>query len=124
MVALEAAGIPRRSLVMSLLGETLVLVVACVLGAAAGLVGVALALHSLPELATAPGGPILRYGLPVGAITIVLAVVLAAQPRRSGDGANGGGPPHDSTPAPGEPRMTAAFRSVASRGYQHRRVGR
>ena len=78
MVALEAAGIPRRSLVMSLLGETLVLVVACVLGAAAGLVGVALALHSLPELATAPGGPILRYGLPVGAITIVLAVVLAA----------------------------------------------
>jgi putative ABC transport system permease protein len=78
MVALEAAGIPRHSLVSSLLGETLVLVVACVLGAAAGLVGVALALHSLPELAVPPGGPILRYGLPVGPITIVLGVVLAA----------------------------------------------
>ena len=78
MVALEAAGIPRRSLVMSLLGETLVLVVACVLGAVAGLIGVALALHSLPELATAPGGPILRYGLPLGAVTIVFGVVLSA----------------------------------------------
>jgi hypothetical protein len=78
MVALQAAGIPRRSLVMSLLGETLILVVACVLGAAAGLVGVALALRSLPELVNPPAGPILRYGLPVGAITLVLAIVLVA----------------------------------------------
>jgi len=74
---LEIAGVARRSLVWSLLGESVALAVTALFGVAAGLISVAIAVPSLPELAAPPlvAAP-LRYPLPLTLLAVVSGAVI------------------------------------------------
>jgi len=74
---LEVAGVRRRSLVRSLLGESGALAVTTLFGLAAGIVATALVVPSLPELAsTSAAAPPLQYPLPLPLLAAVSACVV------------------------------------------------
>jgi hypothetical protein len=81
LTALEVGGISRLVLARSLAIETGVMVVTALFGAVAGVVAAAMAIPSLPVLASPSLVP-LHYGLPVGLLVLVsvaaIAVVVAA----------------------------------------------
>lgn len=80
LTALELVGVPRALLLRSLALESVVLAVTAMFGAAAGVVGSALAIPSLPEAATRTGTP-RSYALPWPLLIAVCAgmvVVIAA----------------------------------------------
>ena len=81
LAVLRAAGIPRRTLLRSLLGEQLlVLGPGVILGAAAGIVGAIIALPSVPEFTTVAGGPPPQFPLPALPLLVLvlgLALLLA-----------------------------------------------
>ncbi|MGH2871447.1 MAG: FtsX-like permease family protein, partial [Solirubrobacteraceae bacterium] len=77
LASLELAGVPRRALVRSLALESWILILTSLCGAVAGAVAAALAVPSLPELASASLAP-LQYGLPAGAIGAVTLGVVGA----------------------------------------------
>ncbi|MGI8713393.1 MAG: ABC transporter permease [Solirubrobacteraceae bacterium] len=74
MVALEAAGVRRSILVRSLAIEATILALTALFGVAAGVGSAAIALPSLPQLATSTDAP-LSYALPV---SLLLAAALGA----------------------------------------------
>jgi hypothetical protein len=87
MVALEVTGVPRAVLTRSLAIEAGILALTALFGVAAGAGSAAVALPSLPQLASATDAP-LSYGLPIplllaaaaGAVLVViLATALAAR---------------------------------------------
>ncbi len=81
LAVLRASGIPRRTLLRSLLGEQLlVLGPGVLLGAVAGIVGAVIALPSVPEFPTITGGPPPQFPLPwlpIAALLVSLVVLLA-----------------------------------------------
>jgi hypothetical protein len=81
MVALEVTGVPRAVLTRSLAIEAGILALTALFGVAAGAGSAAVALPSLPQLASATNAP-LSYALPVplllaAAASAVLVVILA-----------------------------------------------
>jgi hypothetical protein len=81
VMALSAAGVPRRTLRLSLVGEYLAIVLAgVVLGVIAGLLTVRLALSALPEFTAGRVGPALGIFVPWGLVllgSLASLVVLA-----------------------------------------------
>ncbi|HEX4437243.1 MAG TPA: FtsX-like permease family protein [Solirubrobacteraceae bacterium] len=85
MVALEVTGVPRGILARSLAIEAGILALTALFGVAAGAGSAAIALPSLPQLATATDAP-LSYALPVslllaaaaGAVLVVMAATALA----------------------------------------------
>lgn len=86
IAALLAQGVPRRTLFVALtLEQGLMLGFGIVVGAAAGILGAALALPTIPEFADNPTAPPMLYGLhtslvagTLAATVAVLAIVVAA----------------------------------------------
>jgi putative ABC transport system permease protein len=74
LTSLEVSGVPRPLLRRSLAYEAAILAFTALFGAAAGAVGAAIAIPSLPQLGTASHAP-LSYGLPV---LLILTVALVA----------------------------------------------
>ncbi len=81
LTALEVSGVSRLLLVRSLAIETGVMVLTALFGAVAGVVAAAMAIPSLPVLASPSLVP-LRYGLPIGLLVVVslaaIVIVVAA----------------------------------------------
>jgi len=81
LALLRSFGIPRRTLFRALVGEqAVVLGSGMILGIAAGLAGVLIALPSVPQFVDEGAGPPLDYGVPLGALAgfIVLVFLLLA----------------------------------------------
>ena len=70
LASLEVAGVPRPALVRSLGLESAILILTALCGAGAGALAAAMAVPSLPELASASFAPV-HYGLPAGVIAAV-----------------------------------------------------
>jgi putative ABC transport system permease protein len=75
--SLEVAGVPRPALVRSLGLESAILILSALCGAGAGALAAAMAIPSLPELASASFAPV-HYGLPAGVIAAVALAVAVA----------------------------------------------
>ncbi len=77
--SLRAVGIRPRTLRRSLaIEQVLVLGVGVVTGAAAGVIATVVALPSIPENFTAGTAPPLAFGLPLGAIGVIIVAVLVS----------------------------------------------
>jgi ABC-type antimicrobial peptide transport system permease subunit len=77
--SLRAVGIRPRTLRRSLaLEQVLVLGVGVVAGAVAGVIATAVALPSIPENFTLGPAPPLAFGLPLGAIGVIIVAVVVS----------------------------------------------
>jgi hypothetical protein len=75
LTSLEVAGVPRSTLVASLVIESAILVLTALCGAGAGVIAALLAIPALPELTSRTLAP-LRYTLPGSTIAAVAVAVL------------------------------------------------
>ncbi|MGH7642430.1 MAG: FtsX-like permease family protein, partial [Candidatus Dormibacteria bacterium] len=79
LAALRMTGISRGTLLRSLIGEQLVVLVpGAVLGVGTGLLGAALALRSIPEFPSLAGGPPLQLAMPIIPLALLVAGLAVA----------------------------------------------
>ena len=103
-----ASGVPRSTLRRAVLAElAMVLGFGAVIGVAAGLAAVVLALRSVPEFVTTPAAPPLSYVPSAGPLAVLLGGGRRAARRRGGGGERGADPRGQPGPAAGDADMTS-----------------